>query len=338
MKTDKNMKTDKKLMMAAVMEEPKAPLVYREMALPTPGRGEVLVKIEAAPVNPSDLSMLSGSYAVKPIYPFIPGIEGSGRVVGHGAGLLARLRMGKRVACTSSPGSGGTWAEYMVTSADKTVTLAHDTAFAEGASSLVNPMTALAFLRIIKRGRYKSAVNTAAASALGKMMIRILKKENISLINIVRRESQADTLRDAGAEFVLISTSPDFSEEFSSLANKLDSKLILDSVGGALASLLISKSPPGTRLLSYASLSGDNISIDPRELLQQNKSVSGFYLATWLDSQKLTSTLRDLAKVKKMISSELTTEISLQVPLSDINHAIKQYRENMTAGKIILIP
>ena len=325
-------------MMASVMEEPLAPLVFREMPLPVPGKGEVLVKIEAAPVNPSDLSLLSGSYAVKPAYPYIPGIEGSGTVVGHGKGLLARLRMGKRVACTSSPGNGGTWAEYMVTSAGKTVPLPQGISFAEGASTLVNPLTALAFLRIIREGKYKSAVNTAAASALGKMMIRLLKKEKIPLINIVRREGQADALRAAGAEYVLDSSAPDFAEEFSSLSNKLDSRIVLDSVGGTLASMLISTSPNGTRLISYASLSGDNISVDPKELLQQNKSVSGFYLGTWLSSQKLIATLKDIAKVKKLISSELSTEISSRVPLSDINIAIKQYKENMTAGKIILIP
>lgn len=325
-------------MMAAIMEEPLTPLAFREMPLPVPGRGEVLVKIEAAPVNPSDLSMLSGSYSVKPNYPYIPGIEGSGTVVGHGKGLLARLRMGKRVACTSSSGRGGTWAEYMVTSADKTVPLPHDISFAEGASSIVNPLTALAFLKIIREGRFKSVVNTAAASALGKMMVRLLKREKITLINIVRRENQVDILRDAGAEYVLVSSAPDFAEEFSNLSNKLNSKIILDSVGGALASLLISESPPGTRLISYASLSGDNISIDPKELLQQNKSVSGFYLGRWLSTQKLTATLKNIAMVKRLISSELSTKIAARMPLSDINNAIKQYRENLTTGKIILIP
>ncbi|MFN2380525.1 MAG: alcohol dehydrogenase catalytic domain-containing protein [Bacteroidales bacterium] len=325
-------------MVAAMMEEPMAPLVVRNMPVPVPGKGEVLIKMEAAALNPSDLSMLTGGYAVKPRYPFIPGIEGSGTVVGHGGGLLARLRMGRRVACTSSPGGGGTWAGYMVTSAAKTIPLPTETTFEEGASLIVNPMTVVAFLRILKGGRYRAAVNTAAASALGKMLIRLLKREKLPLINIVRRTNQVATLEEAGAEYILVSSSPGFEEKFASLAERLEADIILDAVGGSLAGTLISKAPPGTRFISYASLSGDNISIDPKELLQQNKSAGGFYLATWLASQSLTSTLSDISKVKRMISSELATEVSASMPLSDINKAVTEYRKQMTRGKIIIKP
>lgn len=332
------MDRDGGIMVAAVMEEPLAPLVIRSVPLPVPGKGEVLVKMEAAPLNPSDLSMLRGGYAVKPLYPYIPGIEGSGTVVGHGGGLLARIRMGRRVACTSSPGGGGTWAGYMVTDAAKTIPLPGDTTFEEGACMIVNPLTAVAFLRILKNGGYSAAVNSAAASALGRMLIRLLKKEKIPLINIVRRESQVTLLKEAGAEYVLVSSSPGFEDKFVALTARLKADIILDAVGGSLAGTLLANSPPGTRLVSYASLSGESIPVNPKELLQNNKSLTGFYLATWLGSQKLTSTLADISKAKKMLSNELSTEISGIMPLSDINNAIKQYSENMTTGKIIITP
>jgi NADPH:quinone reductase-like Zn-dependent oxidoreductase len=325
-------------MVAAVMVEPMAPLVIRRVPIPVPGKGEVLVKMEASPLNPSDLSMLTGGYAVKPRYPYIPGIEGSGTVVGHGGGLLARIRMGRRVACTSSPSGGGTWAGYMVTDAAKTIPLPNETTFEEGACMIVNPLTAVAFLRMLKTGGYRAAVNTAAASALGRMLIRLLKSENLPLINIVRRESQVAMLKEEGAEFVLVSSSQGFEEKFASLTEKLKADIILDAVGGSLAGTLISNSPTGTRLVSYASLSGENIPVDPKDLLQNRKSLTGFYLATWLGSQKLTSTLSDISKAKKMLSHELSTEISTIMPLSDINKAIEQYRENMTSGKIIIKP
>jgi NADPH:quinone reductase-like Zn-dependent oxidoreductase len=325
-------------MVAAVMEEPMAPLVIRSVPVPVPGKGEVLVKMEAAPLNPSDLSMLKGGYAVKPQYPYIPGIEGSGTVVGHGGGLLARFRMGRRVACTSSPGRGGTWAGYMVTDAAKTIPLPGNTTFTEGACMIVNPLTAVAFLRILRTGGYRAAVNTAAASALGRMLIRLLNREKIPLINIVRRESQVSLLKEAGAEYVLATSSPDFEEKYVALTRQLKADIILDAVGGSLAALLLAKSVPGTRLVSYASLSGDDIPVNPRELLQNNKSLTGFYLATWLGSQRLTSTLADISKAKKMLSKELSTEISDIMPLSGINNAIAQYRENMTTGKIIITP
>jgi NADPH:quinone reductase len=144
------------------------------MPVPRPGPGEVLVKVFASPVSPSDLMFLQGLYGFKKPLPAIAGFEGSGTVVDAGPGMLGRLLKGKRVACAAADEkiTGGMWAEYVVTLAKFCIPLRKDVDLEQGAVMLVNPLTAWALMDEARRGRHKAVVQTAGASALGRMIIR----------------------------------------------------------------------------------------------------------------------------------------------------------------------
>ena len=172
---------------------------YDQLKVPVPGKGEVLVKIAAAPVNPSDLQRINSITDESVLNEFICGIEGSGTIVAAGKGLLPRLWMGKRVACSSSGISGGTWAEYMLTKAAYCFPLPDAISDEQGSMMLVNPMTAVAFFDLIKHDRHKAIVNSAAAGALGGMIRLLAVKHNIPVINIVRNEEQVKMLVSAGS-------------------------------------------------------------------------------------------------------------------------------------------
>ena len=174
-------------MLAIRQKEAGGRLSLEELDIPRPGRGDVLVKVDASPINPSDLALLGGGYLQRN-YPFTPGLQGSGTVVLSGRGIMPGLRMGKRVACSPSSGGDGTWAEYMVTSAMRTVPLPRNVSMDQGSMMLVNPMTAMAFILLAKEGKHRAMVNNAAASSLGKMLIRMCQRTGIPLINIVRKE------------------------------------------------------------------------------------------------------------------------------------------------------
>ena len=178
-------------------------LSFEEVEVPHPGPGEVLVKMDAAPVNPSDLAVLKGGYLERS-YPFTPGLEGSGTVVAAGSGLFPRLRLGSRVACSPKQGGDGTWADYMLTSAMNVAPLPKQISSEQGAMMLVNPMTAMAFMQMVREGKHKAMVNNAAASSLGKMLIRLSISRGIPLINIVRKEEHVSALKALGAIHVLI--------------------------------------------------------------------------------------------------------------------------------------
>ncbi len=165
-----------------------------------PASGEVLIRVAASPINPSDLRFLSGSPAGS-TGPVVPGLEGSGTVVSAGAGLIPRLLAGRRVAFASAQGVA--WAEYAVAPATRCIPLKEHVSLEQGATLIVNPLTALAFFDIARRGGHTAIVNTAAASALGRMVIRLGRRAGVKVINIVRRREQVELLRELGADVVL---------------------------------------------------------------------------------------------------------------------------------------
>src|SRR5215210_6041310 len=122
-----------------------------ERPVPRPRRGQVLVKIAAAPCNPSDLLLLQGKYGTLKTLPSVPGWEGAGIVVANGGGLLGRWLFGKRVACGVRSDRDGTWAEYVVVNADNCIALKSAVPFEQGASLIINPFTALAMLETARR-------------------------------------------------------------------------------------------------------------------------------------------------------------------------------------------
>lgn len=314
-----------------------AKLVIETIPIPQPGPGEVLVKMQASPINPSDLTLLQGNYLTRN-YPFTPGLEGSGVVVKSGGGILAGLRVGKRVACSPNPEGDGAWAEYMKTSAMRTIVLPKDLSFEQGATLVVNPMTVMALIHIAKEGKHQAMVNNAAASSLGKMLIRITNRYRIPLINIVRKGEQISELKKLGATHVLNSEDPDFEKKLQQLSSELGATLVLDAVTGLQTSILLKAAPRGSTLITYARLSGDPMEIDPGSLIKEEKQIIGFQLGDWLSDKGLLFKLRFIGKVKKHLPEALSTHIHKVLPLEDAEKAIKLYKTKMSDGKYILSP
>lgn len=322
-------------MNAVRQKEPGGKLIIESVGLPRPEKGQVLVRMHAAPVNPSDLALLKGGYLERN-YPFTPGLEGSGEVVQSGRGILPGLRLGTRVACTPDPGSDGTWAEYMVTAATRTAPLPKGLAPEQGSMMLVNPMTAMALMKIARRGRHRAMVNNAAASALGKMLVRLARKDHIPLINIVRSEEQAGTLKEMGADVILNSSHPGFGEELQRYCSEWHPTLLLDAIGGSHAALLLKAAPFGSQLICYARLSGEPVPVDPGALISESKAIRGFQLGNWLETQSLLTKIRMLRQVRKALPEELSSPIRQIMPMAQVEQAIAQYQKHMSAGKMIL--
>src|SRR5512143_4180974 len=213
-------------MHAVQLDEPNGPLTLREIPVPRPQAGQVLIRMAAAPINPSDLGSLSGmSYSGERQFPFTPGLEGSGTVIEAGEGIMPRLLNGRRVACSALLTGDGTWAEYMVTSARSCIPLNKNVSLEQGAMLLVNPLSALAMFEIAQRGKHRAVVSTAAASALGGMILRLGKRHNMPVIHVVRRQAQVDWVRGLGGEYVLNSSDADFSKQLRTLAHQLKATL-----------------------------------------------------------------------------------------------------------------
>lgn len=216
--------------------------------VPALGDGEILIRIEATPINPSDIGLLLGPVdmdslkkrsdsLVGTVHPKVlpafanrfnqsmsVGNEGAGTVI---AGVPSLI--GKRVAFWG----GGSYAQYRVIKAREVLVLPDDATAAEGASALVNPLTALSMVEVFRRDKAKALVHTAAASSLGQMLVRICSEDGVPLINIVRRAEQVALLRSLGAEHVVDSSTPDFEAKLTGVIGETDASIAFDAIGGA---------------------------------------------------------------------------------------------------------
>jgi len=327
-------------MKAVFIRKETGSLIVRETEIPKPGAGEVLVKIAAAPINPSDTAGIKDALnGVHDLDTFIPGNEGSGTVVSAGKGLLPTVWKGKRVACASKGEGNGTWAEYVVTKAGNCYPLDKNVSDEQGSMTLVNPLTALAFIEMAREGNHKAIINNAAASALGRMVELLCKKEGIPLVNIVRRDEQVKALKDTGSEYVLNSSGTSFVKDLQSLSDKLGATILFDSVSGPGFPEITEALPYGSRVVIYGSLSPDQyVSVDPRKLLAKDITISGFYLGNQAKKNGLIKNLMNLRKVSKLMRTEMKINIRAGYPLDKAQEAVDEYLKNMTAGKIILQP
>jgi NADPH:quinone reductase-like Zn-dependent oxidoreductase len=224
--------------------------------IPEPSADEVVVRVEASPINPSDLGLLvgaadmatakaSGSKDAPVITAKVPeaamramagrldesmpvGNEGAGVVIKTGSSESAKALMGKTVAMIG----GAMYAQYRTIRASDCLVLPEGITPAEGASCFVNPLTSLGMVETMGREGHKALVHTAAASNLGQMLNKICLKDGVALVNIVRSAEQAEILHKIGAKHVLDSTSPTFMDDLTNALVETGATLAFDAIGG----------------------------------------------------------------------------------------------------------
>ncbi len=310
--------------------------------VPEPGADEVLVRVEASPINPSDLGLLvgaadmatakvSGTGAATVVTAKVPeaamramagrldesmpvGNEGAGVVVKAGASEAAQALMGKTVAMIG----GAMYAQYRVMRAKDCLVLPEGTTAAEGASCFVNPLTALGMTETMRREGHKALVHTAAASNLGQMLNRICLKDGIALVNIVRNGQQAEILRGIGAKHVVDSSASTFMDDLTDALVETGATLAFDAIGGGklagqiLSCMEIAANKTAKVYSRYGSSVHKQVyvygSLDPRPI-ELNRAfgmawgVGGWLLFPFL--QKIGAA--DGAKLRQRVASELKT-------------------------------
>src|SRR5579862_2860716 len=227
-----------------------------EIPTPEPSADEVVVRIEATPINPSDLGLLvgaadlttakaSGSKDAPVITARVPdgamramagrldesmpvGNEGAGVVIRTGSSEAAQALMGKTVSVIA----GAMYSQYRTVKASDCLALPAGTTPAEGASSFVNPLTALGMTETMRREGHKALVHTAAASNLGQMLNKICINDGIALVNIVRSKEQADILKKIGAKHIVDSTAPSFMDDLTNALAETGATIAFDAIGG----------------------------------------------------------------------------------------------------------
>ena len=248
-----------------------------EEEVPDPTGSQVLVSVEASPVNPSDLGVLIGPADASTLSPAegggldgqVPeqamsimrdridkplpvGNEGAGTIIA--AGPEAADLVGRTVSLVG----GAMWSDYRLVDAAAVIPLPEDATPADGAALFINPMTALSMIETMRAEGHTALVHTAAASNLGQMLVKICRDDEVGLVNVVRSEAQAETLRELGAEHVVDSSLPGFTERLTEAVSATGATLAFDAVGGgSLASDILNamerSAPPAEVWTPYGS-------------------------------------------------------------------------------------
>ncbi|MGZ3238566.1 MAG: zinc-binding dehydrogenase [Burkholderiaceae bacterium] len=347
--------------------------------IPVPAENEVLIRIEASPINPSDIGLLFGpadmstatltdsadgpvvtaripdkamkSMAARVDVSMPVGNEGAGTVVGAGASAAAQQMLGKTVAVLG----GAMYSQYRCVPAEQCMLLPDGTTAAEGASAFVNPLTALGMVETMRREGHKALVHTAAASNLGQMLSRICLKEHIGLVNIVRKQEQADLLKAAGAQYVCNTESETFMQDLTDALTATGATIAFDAIGGGrLAGQILScmeaaanrnakeYSRYGSTTFKQVYIYG-GLDTRPTEIVRDfgfTWSMGGWLLFPFLQKtdpaivQKLKQ--RVAAELKTTFASHYTKEISLFEMLQP--DVIAAYGKRTTGEKYLLNP
>ncbi|MFV8836638.1 zinc-dependent alcohol dehydrogenase family protein [Aquisalimonas sp. APHAB1-3] len=306
-----------------------------ERETPTPGAGEVLMEVVAAPINPSDVLTLTGEYGMLPPLPAVGGNEGVGRVVQCGEGVDGFSR-GQTVLL---PVGCGSWATHVLAPARKLVPLPDDADPEQLAMMTVNPPTAsLLMSEFVDLQPGEWLIQNAANSGVGGYLITLAKLRGLKTVNVVRRASAVTPLQEQGAEIVLVD-GPDLAERVAEASGHAPVRLGIDAVGGSATDHLASALSDDATLVNYGMMSGDPCMVAPRHLVFRNLSVKGFWLARWFQHATREQQQGLYGELAGMIASgQLSARVHARFDVADIKAAVAEAASGERTGKVLVTP
>jgi NADPH:quinone reductase len=325
-------------------DDPMKPSRFLELAqkpLPVPAKGEVLVKMEAASANPSDLLSLRGKYAVNPVAGQTCGIEGVGRVVRSNAGILGAFLKGRRVA-VAKPEGEGVWAEYVAISAKNCIPVGDTLPVESAAAFVVNPFTSYALIERAHRKHATAIIQTAGASQVGKGVIALARAAKIETISIVRRQEQASILRERGAKHVLVQGESSFAGDLKKLCESLKPTIFFDAVGGPITAEVMECMPQNSEAVVFGYLE-ENAShphggyFPTQSVIYKNQKISAFWLAPYFIELGQIGGLKASMDILKLFKAGVfKTNMASLGGFESYPGALDEYAKNMSAGKALL--
>jgi NADPH:quinone reductase-like Zn-dependent oxidoreductase len=327
--------------------EPAEVLAVADRPVPEPRKGEVRVRILASPINPSDLLYVRGQYSgVEPRFPAPVGFEGVGIVDALGPDAKG-VAVGQRVAAVN--GQGGNWAEYAVLPASSSLPAPDGISNEQVASFVVNPASAILMVRhvlAVPRGEW--LLQSAAGSELGRMIIRLAKRDGIRTLNVVRRRESVAELEGLGADVVIVSTEGPIDEQVHNIVGREGVKYAIDPVVGQTGTEIFKALHEDGRMLVYGSLTGEPIRVgeDPRHILSGRRILEVFWLGYWLprldESGFYPPGTPARSQLVKDIEALMRDDILVTSPgqtysLDEIGIAVAQAESVGRHGKVLLV-
>ena len=314
--------------------EPSDVIKLKTVSEPVLGPEDVLISMEAAPINPSDFLYVRGMYGVQPTFPSSVGAEGVGRVAKIGSRANGALQ-GKRVLVIPTY-EQGTWADQVVAPVRNIVPMSDETDPLQLSMIGINPVTAYLLLN-----RYVSLMpgdwigQTAANAAMGQYIIALAKLAGVKTLNVVRREEAAKQVRQWGGDSVVLQGD----NLHKDIEEALDGKklsLVLDTVGGTPVGDLAKSLKTGGSIVVYAMQGGQFPAISPKDLIYRGLSLHGFWLINWIRNAPRTEIQEIYQKLGDLVADgSLSASVEDVYPLDQFKEAFEQSLKSNRSGKIL---
>ena len=310
---------------------PKEVLQLRESPIPTPKPNEVLVKVKARNINPSDVMFIRGMYGITPKLPSSAGFEASGVVeLGDEAG---KVKAGTRVMFTAI----GTWREYVCVPAALVISVPPQMPDEVACQAFVNPMTAYGMIEESGLQAGEWLLITAGASAFGKFAIQMAKAKGIKVAVTVRHDSQKEVLEKLGADLV-VNTEKEKLQKVVPEKTEGGVQVIFDAVGGMLGAKALACLRPKGRMMVFGALALENMPVNSGLLIFKNLRIEGFWLSTWVEEMAPESRMKAFQMVFGFLMKEDSKiDIAGKYPLSEFKVALEAYEKPGRNGKILLV-
>ncbi len=366
--------TTGKQLFTTLSADGKLTLEISEETFPAPTGNQVLVKMEAAPINPSDLAILAsaadfetaeyshGKVVANMPEPFLSGQkgrhgqrlpagnEGAGEVIATGDSDMAKALMGQRVACVP----GNAFSQYAIADAMMCLPLG-DHSSEVGASSFVNPMTALGFVETAKMEGHEAIIHLAAASNLGQMLNKICLEDGMKLVNIVRKQEHVDQLKALGATHIVNSSDDDYMAQLRAAIKETGAFLGFDPIGGGQSTDGVLKameqvassqmgeysrygSNQDKKMYQYGRLDLGPTILTPSYGLQW--CVAGWLLTPFLAKAGMETVVKMRTRVQQNLTTTFASHYKAKVNLEEMltKEAITDYRQMKTGEKYLVTP
>lgn len=308
-------------------------LAVEEVATPVPNTDDVLIKVIASPINPSDIMFVQNLYGIRPHLPSGAGFEGVGIV--ESVGENVKIPIGTRVSFTGI----GTWAEYVLTNHRTLIPVPEAMPDDVAAQLFVNPFTAVAMVEEsgVKSGEW--LMITAAASALGKMVIQICKMRGIKTIGTVRHNDHTEDLKSLGVDEVVNTSEENLLKKVQHITKYEGVKAVLECVGGHTASEAVKCMSRGGLMLIYGSLSLQDPQVNVGLMIFKELTLRGFWLTDWMRRVDANTRQRVSQEViNLLVTGQVQIPIEAVYGLDEIKKAVSHAEASGRWGKVLLKP
>ena len=314
--------------------EPSDVIELNTVSEPALGQEDVLISMEAAPLNPSDFLFVRGTYGVRPAFPSSVGAEGVGRIAKIGSKVDVALR-GKRVLIIPTY-EQGTWADQVVAPVRNFVPMSDDADPLQLSMIGINPVTAYLLLN-----RYVSLMpgdwigQTAANAAMGQYVIALAKLAGLKTLNVVRREEAAEQVQQWGGDRVVVQ-GDNLRKNIEEALNGKKLSLVLDTVGGIPVGEVAKSLKPSGSIVVYGLQSGQFPAISPKDLIYRGLSLHGFWLVNWIRNAPRTEIEEIYQKLGDLVADgSLSATVEHVYPLDQFKEAFRQSLKSNRSGKIL---